>query len=129
MTYDSFLLALAMWREARGEGAAGMIAVGCVIRNRVKDWQQSYRDVIVGKNQFTSVSVLGDPNTVLFPLENDAVFGLAQDVVEGTQPDTTSGAHYYANEKAALSDWYVQHVIQDVAHPFTTIIGRHTFRR
>lgn len=129
MAYDCFLLALAMWREARGEDAAGMIAVGCVIRNRVHDWHQSYHDVIVGKNQFSSISILGDVNTVLYPLENDAVFGLAQDIVEGAQVDTTNGSHYYANEATMASEWYRKHIIEDVAHPFTVIVGKQTFRR
>ena len=30
---DDFMLALAVWREARGEGPTGMQAVACVIQN------------------------------------------------------------------------------------------------
>lgn len=129
MTYESFLLALVMWREARGESAAGMIAVGCCIRNRAHDWGQTIVHAIVGANQFSSMTIKGDANTVLYPPENDAVFDLARDIVEGIQTDTTGGAHYYANEQAVTSEWYVTHVINDPAHPVTVQIGRHTFRR
>jgi N-acetylmuramoyl-L-alanine amidase len=129
MTYDMFLLALCMWREARGEGADGMIAVGCCIRNRAHDWGQTFNHVIVGQNQFSSMTIKGDPNTVLYPPENDAVFDLARDIVEGLQPDTTGGAHYYANEQAMTSAWYETHIVNDPVHPVTATIGKHVFRR
>src|ERR1700733_2224254 len=54
------LYALCIWREARGEGVAGMRAVAWVIWNRSRAWHKTIHDVIMGPNQFTSMTV--DPN-------------------------------------------------------------------
>jgi spore germination cell wall hydrolase CwlJ-like protein len=127
MSYEEYLLVLVMWREARGEGPAGMEAVGHVICNRVNDWKQTWRQVIVGTNQFSSITIRGDINTIMFPLENDPVFEIAKAVYAGGA-DMTNGAHFYANEQAVTSDWYITHIIQSPDHPVTANIGRHTFR-
>ena len=129
MTYFESLLAICMWRESRGEGGAGMIAVGCVIRNRVHDWSQDWRKVIVGANQFSSMTIQNDPNTVLYPLDTDVVFPLAHGIFDGTTPDPTGGAHFYANEAAITSDWYRKQIMENVEHPITVVIGKHTFRK
>lgn len=129
MTYDLFLLALVMWREARGEGPDGMRAVGHVILNRAHDWGQTLYQAIIGRNQFSSITVLGDSQTVLWPLPNDPVFALAAEVYNGTSPDPTGGACYYANESVITSEWYRQHIIEDAAHPVTVVLGKHTFRK
>jgi spore germination cell wall hydrolase CwlJ-like protein len=128
-SYEEMLLAICMWREARGEGTNGMLAVGCVIRNRAEAWHQPIRDVIVGHDQFSSMTVKGDANTVLYPIAGDAVFGLAADITDGTQEDLTEGALYYADEAQVTSEWYRVHVMADPAHPVTVVIGRHTFRK
>ena len=129
MSYAEFLLALCLWREARGEGDAGMTAVGCVIRNRVNDWKQDWRKVIVGANQFSSMTIQNDPNTVLWPLDGDPVFGIAHGIIGGSIADTTGGAHFYANEAAITSDWYRVHIMESTEHPVTATVGHHTFRK
>lgn len=129
--YNKSLLAICMWREARGEGPDGMRAVGCVIRNRVNDWKLRWATVIIGHNQFASMTVKGDPETVLWPGPGDAqlVLTIADEIYAGTHLDITGGAHYYANEAYITSDWYAQHVIASPEHPVTVILGKHTFRK
>lgn len=49
-------LAKTLWGEARGEGADGLIGVGCVIRNRVNDpawWGDDYLSVCLKSGQFS----------------------------------------------------------------------------
>lgn len=54
---DEAILGLTLYGEARGEPIEGIIAVGCVIRNRVNDvkkrWPQTYRGVCLQKFQFS----------------------------------------------------------------------------
>lgn len=52
---DTQIVALTIWGEARGEPIEGQIAVGCVIRNRMKGghWGRSYTDVCLAKWQFS----------------------------------------------------------------------------
>src|ERR1700686_3280399 len=52
---DTFMLALAIYREARGEDLTGKIAADCVIRNRVQhpSWYgRNWFDVITKPYQF-----------------------------------------------------------------------------
>lgn len=128
--YSKFLLALVMWREASGEGETGMLAVGHVIANRVFQWSHSWYAVIVGANEFSSMTIKGDGQTVKYPQPNDPVFQLAENVYTGfSQRDPTLGALYYSNESVVGEGWYRTHIIEDPAHPVTVVIGRHTFRR
>jgi Cell Wall Hydrolase len=69
----TFMLALAIYREARGEDLTGKVAVGCVIRNRVQHpgwYGRNWFAVITKPYQFSSFNV-GD--------RNSAVFGSATD--------------------------------------------------
>lgn len=131
---DIHSAALCAWKEARGEGAPGMQAVLCVLKNRVgfTGFRQDLHDVIYGKNQFTSMSVPSDPEFNLEPVANDELFGtamsLAKGVFDGSLGDITKGAHYYANLHTASSGWFYDHIVLNTKeHPLTNQIGRHTF--
>lgn len=93
-----FLLALCIWREARGESYRGKVLVGTTIRNRVEDtrWPNTYAGVITQRMQFSSFN-LGDPNALKFPMEGDAAWAeslrAADDVLSGA-PMTTAN-HYH----------------------------------
>ena len=54
---DDAILALTIYGEARGEPIEGQIAVGCVIRNRLKDakarYGKTYREVALKRLQFS----------------------------------------------------------------------------
>jgi spore germination cell wall hydrolase CwlJ-like protein len=127
--YSKFLLALVMYREARGEGQTGMLAVGHVIANRCHMWGKTYHDVILGENQFTSMSVHADPNDIAWPVLEDEVFYLAENVYSGMASDVTNGALYYADETFVTSGWYEREIISSGLHPVLVKIGRHTFRK
>jgi spore germination cell wall hydrolase CwlJ-like protein len=100
---DTFLLALAVYREARGEDLAAMIAVGCVIRNRVQHpgwYGRTWFEVITRPYQFSSFN-LGEPNSIVFGSPTDRAW---QDSVSaalsvmGGAPDPTGGAKFYFDE-------------------------------
>ena len=68
MLLRRFILALAVWREARGETPVGKLLVAQTIENRVQDrrWPATYEDVITQPWQFSAFNK-GDPNATLFP--------------------------------------------------------------
>lgn len=67
-----YILALAVWREARGEDAIGKYLVAQTIENRVRDsrWPDTYQTVITQKLQFSAFN-LGNPNARKFPDDRD----------------------------------------------------------
>lgn len=142
--HNGFLLALCAWREARGEGKIAseklesMRAVMHVVRNRVAAGWGDWDAVITGRNQFSSLTVPGDSQLVVWPDEDNslwlATLGLANTVYHGRDVDPTNGALYYANTNLAaqpwFSPWFKRNIIQrpDI-HPVTAVIRNHTFYR
>lgn len=97
---DTQLLALCIWREARGESNDGKFGVGCVVSNRVKAnhfYGASWQGVILRPYQFSSFNH-NDPNSVKWPDDIDtswiASIQEAQNVMANA-PDITNGALYY----------------------------------
>lgn len=93
-----FVLALAVWREARGESHRGKLLVAQTIENRVKDsrWPDNYRSVILQPWQFSAFNK-GDPNALEFPKENDPAWAQALDAAEEVMradPPFTVANHY-----------------------------------
>jgi N-acetylmuramoyl-L-alanine amidase len=120
--------ALCLWREARGEGFAGMRAVAWVIRNRSIAWAKSIHDVLFDKNQFTSMT--GSTK----PADGDAQWKEAQQIVAALMhgvdaSDPTGGALYYANLATATSGWFFEKIVESALHQRTAVIGHHTFFR
>ena len=118
--------ALCLWREARGEGFAGMHAVAWVIRNRCYAWAKSIHDVLFEKNQFTSMTLTTEPD------DGDAQWKEAQQIVTAIvhgldASDPTGGALYYANLATATSGWFFDNIVKSALHPRTAVIGHHTF--
>lgn len=128
---DLKLLALVMWREARGEATDGLRAVAHVIRNRVLAWHQSWQQIIMAKNQFSSMSATGDPQLNLYPNYQSPAYAqiarIAERIYDGTDEDLTHGALYYWNPRTATSKWFKQH-IADVMEK-VAVIGNHEFFR
>jgi len=100
--YEQVLVALCLWREARGEGEAAMRGVAWVIRNRAAKpgwWGHSIAGVVTCRNQFSSLTAHGDVQLGLWPDEADprwqAALQCAQESILGTAPDPTGGATYY----------------------------------
>lgn len=128
--YNTFLLALTMQREARGEGRDGMRAVGHVVHNRNQAGWGTIYDCITKKNQFSSISVLGDSQTIHFPKPADFLNACydAKRILDGEDSDLTEGALYYYNPKTATSPWFERTIAADpVNHPITLVLGSHQF--
>ena len=112
---DLYLLAKAVYGEARGEPYTGQVAVAAVILNRVKSskFPNSVSGVIYQKGAFTCVS---DGQINLTP--NDSAYNAARDAINGWDP--TYGCLYYYNPATATSAWIW-------SLPVTLTIGRHSF--
>jgi len=131
-TYDKTVLKLLGYREAAGEGCLGIRAVMHVVDNRVQAGWGSWLHVITAHNQFSSMSVLGDGQTIVWPIWEDPTFLECDDLAEKvyTHTDTddpTNGALYYYNPKTATSQWFIDNIVnkkQKVA-----VIGHHEFFR
>lgn len=97
---DTYLLARAIYGEARGEPYIGQVAVAAVILNRVKDsrFPNTVSGVIYQKNAFTCVS---DGQINLTP--NQTAIKAAKDALSGWDP--TNGCLYYYNPSTATSSW------------------------
>ena len=106
--YNQFLLALVMWREARGEGPEGMKAVGCVVRNRVKSFG-AWSLIITAKWQFSSLTAPGDPMLIQWPVFQDLQFleamAIANGIYNNSIVDNTNGATHYFNPNVVLPKW------------------------
>ena len=126
---DKSLLLIVCFREARGDGREAMRAVAHVIANRVKVWKSDWISVITKPNQFSSMTILGDSQTIVWPTERDAVnlYQLISNIYDGTDPDNTNGALYYANEANVTSEWYKTYIMRPT-HPICATVGQQTFR-
>ncbi|PHN28987.1 cell wall hydrolase [Pseudomonas sp. ICMP 561] len=119
---DRDILARTLWGEARGEGLPGQIAVAWTIRNRVEMdlnndgkpdwWGEGYSGVCLKPYQFSCWNK-NDPNYPFLsgakqiPFRELAQARIAADlVIDGKQPDPTSGAtHYYATTMPKAPAW------------------------
>lgn len=136
MNYEAFMLALVIWREARGEGDEGMVAVGRVIANRVAHGWGDWIKVITAPAQFSSISIMGDPQTVKWPQVPDKAWERAQELAnafvghsgEALAPDPTGGATFYWNPATATSGWF-KHSVESGKLQKTVTINRHDFYR
>ena len=94
-----FMLALCVYREARGESMRGKELVAQVILNRVRDtrWPDTVSGVVTQRWQFSAFNA-GDPNALLFPHENDpawdACVNAADLILQLPKPITTAN-HYH----------------------------------
>lgn len=97
---DAHLLALCIYREARGEQFLGKRGVGCVVRNRVDAksyFGNSYSGVILRPYQFSSFNH-NDPNAGIWPIDGEPVWMeclVEANNVLGGIDDVTNGALFY----------------------------------
>lgn len=112
---DTYLLARAIYGEARGEPYLGQVAVAAVILNRVKSskFPNSISGVIYQAGAFTCVS---DGQINLTP--NNTAMQAAKDALSGWDP--TNGCLYYYNPRTATSAWIWSRQIR-------LVIGQHNF--
>jgi N-acetylmuramoyl-L-alanine amidase len=117
---------MTIWREASGEGTAGMTAVAWVILNRMKQRRQTAEQVCLAKWQFSSMNGGNDPGMLRWPSANDMSFPQAFDIwqrcLNGTLPDPTRGATLYYATTIPAPTW-------TKSATFTVQIGRQRFYR
>ena len=113
---DSYLWSLCTWREARNS-QAGMLAVAWVMWNRLQSgkWGKTMTDVVTARLQFSSMTALGDPMTILWPNSHlspgDAAAWqyavLCPDLVAtaGQSQDPTNGSTFYFANSIAKPSW------------------------
>ncbi len=86
-----------------------MVAVGCVVRNRVNAHSSSYYAEVVKPWQFSSITVKNDPEVNLYPSVVDAQWLAAQkiavEIMDGILADTTNGAQFYYATTIPLPQW------------------------
>ncbi len=112
LTYDQWMLALCLWREARGQSIEAKRAIACVICNRVSDkrWPDTLPGVILQPWQFSSFNA-GDPNAVKFPSPAHPVEWKAFEecVRVACEPaaDVVGGAdHYHSLPEKLWPSWH-----------------------
>lgn len=110
-----YLLARAIYAEARGEPYTGQVAVAAVILNRVASSQfpNTISGVIYQKGAFSSVY---DGQINLTP--SDTAIKAAKDALNGWDP--SNGALYFYNPKTSTSQWIFTRTV-------IAKIGRHNF--
>jgi hypothetical protein len=129
------------WREEASNGLNGMLAVLFLLRNRQNDRKDfsnlnSWSALIQEHNQFSSMTVLGDGQTIHWPDPRDPVFvrllQAVDSIYDNTAVDTlTHGALYYADlnsPKYNKGGWFDRNVVgKPEAHPRVTTIGTTTY--
>ena len=121
MSYQLVLLALVLWREARGRTLNEKLAIAHVIANRATDpqerWPKTLSGVICEHEQFTSISPPKSitpaelSNAVAWPKDGDPNFleccQIADDFGSACEgPDPTGGAtNYYSDPIPAIPSW------------------------
>lgn len=104
--------ALTVWREARGEGASGMKAVACSIRNRVRRptwWGKSFYEVVTKKWQYSAMTATGDPQLSTWPRPDDPQFDQAlwicSEVMADRLDSPVPGADSYFDLSIQAPSW------------------------
>ena len=124
---EADLMALCIYREARGEGMMGKRGVGHVILNRVNArsfFGHDVASVILKPYQFSSFNA-SDPNVDVWPDDADAAWidcqAAAHQVLNWNDPDLTAGALYYFSPPLTVAPHAWGHV------GVTLVVGNLTF--
>ena len=109
---DVVFLALAVWREARGEHMSGKIGVASCMLNRVARpswWGTDISSVLFKKWQISSLTDPKDRQLTEWPRTNDPAWieclEVALQAVDGTLPDIVPGADSYFDESIPNPPW------------------------
>lgn len=126
-TFEEYVVAETIWREARGESQCGRMAVASVISNRMKERGMSGAEVCLEHGQF---SCWGNGRTFVFRkkrlcLSDEKVWiecvSLAKSITSKRFRATINANHYYNPQKSNPS-WGRK--MKNVK-----VIGRHRFGR
>lgn len=95
---NRFVLALCVWREARGESDHGKQLVAATILNRASDskhrWPQTPAGVVLQPMQFSSFNT-NDPNAVKFPEAGEQWDACVAAVDSQLSSRATNANHYH----------------------------------
>lgn len=132
VTYATFLLALMLYREARGESHEAKIAVAHTVLNRAKNpgwWGRDVESVISQKWQYSSMTDPKDPQLTVWPASSDTAFveclNVATLVLEGIYNSPLKGVDSYYDDSLqgdARPNW-----AKDNPDRFVGKIGRLNF--
>ena len=117
-----FAIALAVWREARGQSPLGLLLVAQTIENRVRDprWPDTYVGVITQPLQFSAFNK-NDPNATKFPAEDDRTWPdcvAAAEYVQHAPTPITTANHYHTRDVAPSWSREDKIVAREGAHVF-----------
>lgn len=117
--YEISLLALTIWREARGESHDAKIAVAHTVKNRVENpswWGKEYISVLTKKWQYSSMTDPKDTQLTNWPQANDHVFeeclAVASLVIGGVYNSPLKGIDSYFDDSLqgdARPKWAKEH--------------------
>jgi len=110
--WSPIFLAIAIWREARGTGETGMTAVGYSIMERVEHptwWGHTLAEVLAKKWQYSSLAAPGDPQLILWPVDEDVSWRLAMAVADAvlakSVPNPVPAADSYFDASISPPKW------------------------
>lgn len=126
---DLTMLALTVWREARGESTAAQLGVAFVVKTRAAQpgwWGKDILSVVTKKLQFTSMTMAADPQTTTWPSWSDpswlAVLDVAAQVLGGTVENPAPDADSYYDISIPAPKWAL-------SGKFITQLGKIRFYR
>lgn len=109
---DVFMLALIVWREARGESREAQTGVAFSLMNRVARpswWGNDVLSVAGKKWQYSSFTDPRDPQLTTWPKSGDdswwACMDVAQAVIDGTVDNPVPGADSYYDISIKAPNW------------------------
>lgn len=129
LSYGEWLLALCVWREARGTSMSAQKGVLHSIMNRAAHpswWGNSLVTVIThhAKNhagvdvwQYSSMAP-HDPNSCLFPTDDDIMWYQITSMVADSGIDPTAGATNYYSTDIAEPEWAARMTFLTSIGPF-----------
>ena len=140
--YELILMALCVWREARGEPRLGKVWVAWVIKNRkiVKGWWNRsgmLSEVLLKPQQFSSLTDKNDKQLTVFPYpvkhgeeeyapdkEFSEILVICEEVLRTpiAEDPTRRSDHYYSASMIDPPSWADEDKL-------TGIVGRHKFYR
>ncbi len=110
-----FMMALTVWREARGQSVEARTAVAFVLKDRAAEggwWARDGDDILsvaATKRQFSSLTAPDDPQLTTWPRDDEPVWieclGLAQQVEYGVIANPAPGADSYYDVSIPAPRW------------------------
>jgi len=136
-SYIKSLACILAEREERSNGINGMLAVLFLVRRRADQWYAGdWVKTITAHNQFSSMVIKGDPETVWYPDSREPNFQKILQYVDGiydgsTLDNLTNGALYYSDLNSPAfqkGGWFDVNIVQKPdEHPRTAQVGTTTY--